>query len=521
MSFIPAISTIANASASLVGVITVGLVTMKFIFRNHPKFSISKRGKYPVAAFKGCRIKPKAHDQFTVQFQIFYPCVVGSNSHDGNELSIPKNIYMRQRAVEGLCRSLQMGRFLNFLLKCVLNNKEATHLINGFSDSVSALNRPNAEVNHKQTSQRKWPTVIFSHGLFGSMEEYSTICREIASHGFVVVAPEHEDGSASYAEKANSHENKEESNRKPDQTEVIIANAEKACDSCKDTDEYFTNHVIPYTRPVGVIYKEKESVVNFRRPFLLKRCKELNDLIFALAELASNCHNADSHSNFEAEINKQLTPFEKTRLNQVLLTTSLAETDIKSIILAGHSFGAANVLCMCDRLCGDNKNTIHNVRVTSLLLLDTWVSPVPDEILSRRLNIPTMSIFCETFVTWKPSKTPHELNGVEKMLKCNNHEIEGSESNKVFECVAIRGTEHQFFADPAYWFPKWMAKVGHVSGQTDVEISRSCLEKIIVQFLLKPNIPSELELTDKEKTYVYNVNEEMLNPPRQEKLKVS
>jgi len=38
--------------------------------------------------------------------------------------------------------------------------------------------------------------LVFSHGLVGTRSCYSTICVEIASHGFLVVAPEHSDGSA-------------------------------------------------------------------------------------------------------------------------------------------------------------------------------------------------------------------------------------------------------------------------------------------------------------------------------------
>jgi len=41
------------------------------------------------------------------------------------------------------------------------------------------------------------PVIIFSHGLCGDPETYTVIRRAIASFGFVVVAPTHNDGSAS------------------------------------------------------------------------------------------------------------------------------------------------------------------------------------------------------------------------------------------------------------------------------------------------------------------------------------
>ncbi|GAN05816.1 platelet-activating factor acetylhydrolase-like [Mucor ambiguus] len=47
--------------------------------------------------------------------------------------------------------------------------------------------------------QEPFPVIVFSHGLGGNRLIYSSICADLASHGFVVVAIEHRDGSASLA----------------------------------------------------------------------------------------------------------------------------------------------------------------------------------------------------------------------------------------------------------------------------------------------------------------------------------
>ncbi|KAK4528918.1 hypothetical protein GAYE_SCF66G6866 [Galdieria yellowstonensis] len=44
-------------------------------------------------------------------------------------------------------------------------------------------------------SSEPWPVVLFSHGLFANRLSYSALCAEIASHGYIVAAVDHTDGS--------------------------------------------------------------------------------------------------------------------------------------------------------------------------------------------------------------------------------------------------------------------------------------------------------------------------------------
>jgi platelet-activating factor acetylhydrolase len=54
----------------------------------------------------------------------------------------------------------------------------------------------NADILEPPTKSKRWPVMIFSHGLGGTRNAYSHICGSLASHGIVVVAPDHRDGSS-------------------------------------------------------------------------------------------------------------------------------------------------------------------------------------------------------------------------------------------------------------------------------------------------------------------------------------
>lgn len=54
----------------------------------------------------------------------------------------------------------------------------------------------NADILEPTTKSKRWPVMLFSHGLGGSRNAYSHICGSLASHGIVVVAPDHRDGSS-------------------------------------------------------------------------------------------------------------------------------------------------------------------------------------------------------------------------------------------------------------------------------------------------------------------------------------
>jgi hypothetical protein len=56
----------------------------------------------------------------------------------------------------------------------------------------------------EQSAERKLVPMVFSHGLLSRSQMHSLFCREMASHGMIILVPDHNDGSCSYTINYNS-----------------------------------------------------------------------------------------------------------------------------------------------------------------------------------------------------------------------------------------------------------------------------------------------------------------------------
>lgn len=107
--------------------------------------------------------------------------------------------------------------------------------------------RKNAPLLPATTETGKWPLMIFSHGLGGNRNTYSHIVGSIASHGVVVVTPEHRDGSAPISYSRNP-----ESLRKHDSTTTDYRRAPHA--ATQEVHDIRTSQLKVRMYELGLIY---------------------------------------------------------------------------------------------------------------------------------------------------------------------------------------------------------------------------------------------------------------------------
>ncbi|KAH8177139.1 platelet-activating factor acetylhydrolase, isoform II domain-containing protein [Sarocladium implicatum] len=136
----------------------------------------------PVSEVPSPANAPDAADGIeTIQFRIFYPAVDASNQKYISWLPAPQRHH-----VSAYTRFLGFGGALAELFSFIPRHLHYT--------TIPA--RKNASLREPTTENHRWPTMIFSHGLGGGRNSYSYIAGSLASHGVVVVCPEHRDGSA-------------------------------------------------------------------------------------------------------------------------------------------------------------------------------------------------------------------------------------------------------------------------------------------------------------------------------------
>jgi len=272
------------------------------------------------------------------------------------------------------------------------------------------------------TARAGYPVVLFSHGLWGTLEMYSSLCAGMAEAGYIVVAMEHEDGSALAAWTADGAE-------------------------------------VPSKMPPKDMVQTKATIEAFRQPFLDKRVREMR------ATARSVVSSSSSSSSWVGGGGG----------GDRVLSEILSCADTERLFLVGHSFGAATVVRASQELgSGSGSGVERSVsaadadldldiarRVKASVVMDLWSMPLPEPVLSKGIPHPVLFITSEDFIA-----LPEIMRHTRRVIATSN-EANGGRA----QAVTVGGIAHQSFSDTPYFLPQQLGKRLRCCGELDRDVA--------------------------------------------------
>lgn len=241
--------------------------------------------------------------------------------------------------------------------------------------------------------------MIFSHGLGGTVANYSNFCIDRASHGFFVVAPEHTDGSA---------------------FETVLGSH---------------NERVPYARFDNSKPGANESA--FRIQQLKTRCEDIASVVRTLIKCAELQISEDHCQQLIVPLRQQCP-----------VPDLMGSLNLSNAVIAGHSFGAATAL-----LYGAEGNHPGlDSPPGDIICLDGWFNIIEEQIKNLALPSNTRVLFIDMGMT--SMKRSMETR---RLLPLANVE---SEIGRRIDAVSIAGGTHHDASDMSLRFPEWIASAG-------------------------------------------------------------
>ncbi|KAK3328011.1 platelet-activating factor acetylhydrolase, isoform II-domain-containing protein [Cercophora scortea] len=299
-----------------------------------------------------------AADVHTVQCRIFYPAV--PEAEGSGHKRIPWLPSPQRLQVSAYAQFLGIGPVAASVLSFIPRH---LHYVLIPAHKNATLLRPSPD-----SPSPRWPTVVFSHGLGGNRNTYSHVAGSLASHGVVVVCPEHRDGSAAVS---------------------LVRDP-------KNQDRYFvknTRHAVPYIR---IPHKQTTEIWEARDKQMRIRLWELGLGMEALVAI-DNGNEKIIKSNMNAS-----TP-------EPALSQFSGLLDVQQpgrVIFGGHSFGAATMVQllkstyyadvpevsnMTSPLFVPKKSSAISRQITAknpAFLLDMWCFPLMSAASAPLFNLP-------------------------------------------------------------------------------------------------------------------------------------
>ena len=262
-----------------------------------------------------------------------------------------------------------------------------------------------------------FPLLIFSHGLGGSRLAYSAICGEFASHGFVVCALEHRDGSGARS--------------------IVNHPITQRVGKHAHLKEYGTYHLVDFIFPL----KDKHDTNpghelddELRTAQLEMRLDEVEEAYALMVQIAAGDGLELAKKSCRRKGALCSSPIPPESIDWQEWDGRFNVTDVT---LAGHSFGAATVV---ETLRRSNRFDYF----TQAIVYDLWGMPLHkiDSVLEHSIRVPMLCVCSEAFMYW-----PNNFDVTEKVCE---EVIQGGQSCWL---VTVRGTVHISTSDFCLLYP--------------------------------------------------------------------
>jgi platelet-activating factor acetylhydrolase len=372
----------------------------------------------------------------TTLFSIYYPCDVSSFAKTKNGKQPSRATWLPRPRVP-TCKGY--AKFLNIPHMPVTAYIAATTMwtkLPAFRNAKLAGCRPGQkpsddDENSQDTTGEDvadkpvFPVVVFSHGLGGSRTCYSSICGEMASNGFIVIAVEHRDGSG-----ARSYVNIPPSDDLADG---------KVMDNTAPTRSYVVDYIFPKDNAQDTSPNNQRGVdTELRNAQIEMRMAEIEEAFHALELINSGKGDLVLKSNLRKKGNIGSS---SKGLENVDWSEWAGRMCMTNVTAMGHSFGGATAVQIARR------DDLYPW-VGQCITLDAWGPAIPQlgETTQAELKKPLLTIGSEAFMHW-----PENFDRVASICK------EAKDAGAPSWMLTIKGSTHLSQTDFAVLYPRWMS----------------------------------------------------------------
>jgi platelet-activating factor acetylhydrolase len=289
----------------------------------------------------------------------------------------------------------------------------------------------------------KFPLIIFSHGLAGSRLSYSQFCGELASHGVIVAAMEHRDGSGISSLVRVPQPNSP-------------SNGTKAGSGIgKMSVPYFAFENVGQR---SFAEKPSEKEAGLRKAQMDMRSAEIMECLHIMREIdrgngeeIAKSSTRGLTSKLGEHVPKGRRKLERSKLEAEQMKSWKGRVDSEFPCLVGHSFGACSVIEMQRKPHKTEGRDDKEVKAPFpfSILFDPWVEPLewrgegeaPDP---RPMIAPAFAINSESFTIWKD----HFMK-----LKRIMHDSREADKDRHGWLFTLCGCQHLDFSDFPFLLP--------------------------------------------------------------------